>query len=519
MLQVSGSLKVTKFGAKGDGATNDQPSIQAAIDYSISTGSPFNPVYLPAGNYFIESEIDRSGTGVYVDIHGDGRRNTIITANAVMDSMIKLSVAGNITGRTTVKDVTLRCASLAAYGINAQDMRYWTLTNTGITGATTACIITGNWLTRILNNSFEDSPTGVLVKGIDTNVTATNNLIVENNSFTTCEVGLEAFYYVNDLNILGNAFDLCDKAGIYIAKGEQGLTIENNYFRRGGVTFLDVETSAGVFVNRLAAIVLGFNYTTTAHTFVGAVENNFFANCNASRFIDVWNIEYCTVDNNKVHGTYATLALVEVKGLGCPTTTCRLLSVVGGYNTTAVNKLIALNGDSQRDSHCNIHADNYSKAPTSRALFAVNNPASIGAWANNTNVVASNYKDSYENYLFDAVTAGTRVDTDLDIVLDAGHPLLGRYLRIHYLTKGDGVANSGVWSYIYVDGVEQWSSSQTSLAYSERGRGSVVYVPPTATTVRIRLRNVSTTVNANIYGFCVCDAGIPLNAVPIKRPY
>src|SRR6202171_1684931 len=50
----SSTVSVKGFGAKGDGVTNDQPAIQAAIESLAATGGT---VYVPAGDYRLRGSI------------------------------------------------------------------------------------------------------------------------------------------------------------------------------------------------------------------------------------------------------------------------------------------------------------------------------------------------------------------------------------------------------------------------------------------------------------------------------
>jgi hypothetical protein len=70
----NGPLNVKWFGAKGDGVTDDQWSIQAAIDYSIYTDTTIKQVYIPSGEYVIGKTIHLGYGKAYhsVSLMGDG---------------------------------------------------------------------------------------------------------------------------------------------------------------------------------------------------------------------------------------------------------------------------------------------------------------------------------------------------------------------------------------------------------------------------------------------------------------
>ena len=74
--KLSDFISVKDFGAVGNGLTNDQPAIQAAINYAGSIGG--GTVYMPAGLYRIDSSISWSYNGVY--LRGDGEGATALKA-------------------------------------------------------------------------------------------------------------------------------------------------------------------------------------------------------------------------------------------------------------------------------------------------------------------------------------------------------------------------------------------------------------------------------------------------------
>ena len=70
----TGALNVRWFGATGAGAADDQPAIQAAINYVAGRGG--GTVYIPPGVYRVNSAIQINGSGVR--LVGDNRANTFI---------------------------------------------------------------------------------------------------------------------------------------------------------------------------------------------------------------------------------------------------------------------------------------------------------------------------------------------------------------------------------------------------------------------------------------------------------
>jgi len=520
-------INVKDYGAKGDGSTDDASAIQAAIDAAIAGGEPYTPVYLPAGNYQVSTGIDRSGNGVYVDIFGDGQRSTIITATASMDSVIKLAVDGNITRATTIRDMTIRCASLANYGIDAQYMRYWTLQNVEVSNALTAGIIAGNWLTRILNNKTENCAIGLLIDGIPANSSAANNFTVYFNDFDTCPIGIKVADKSNDITIQSNAFDNCEDCGIFVQNGARDINIHSNYFEKCGKTgsgiSIPVDLTPANDITRAAAIICSHDPSAVVSTTTsGTIQDNLFADCNASRYIVLANVFDLVIQHNKVHDAYTVTDFAEIVGPGCQSTNCMRCEITGAYETSVVtNSIVKLNGNDPEDSHCNMVIDNKNKDGTDpRPMFACNDPkkASSG-WLGTTTINETVFQGGFAEFEYDAVADGSSLQRRIEVTFSSDNPLPGRYLRVHFMTKGV-TTTSGVRIRIFVDGSEigDFSRTASSSAYIASGRGATFFIPSSATSMEIRTQSISGSANGKMTGFCVCDAGIDLNDTPIKRP-
>ncbi len=517
-------INVLDYGAKGDGATDDFAAIQAAVDAAIAGGEPFSPVYFPTGNYFVSQEIDRSGTGVYVDLYGDGQRNTIITATAVMDSVIKLSTTGNIARSTTIRDMTIRCNSKANYGVDAKNMRYWTMQNIEVTNALVAGVILGNWVTRFLNNKLESCAIGVLVDGIAASSSAANNLSIYFNDFDSCPIGLKVQNKSNDITIQSNAFDACADCGIFINHGGRDINITSNYFEscgNGTGISIPIDTTPTNNITRAAAIIASYDPSATVGTALnGTIQDNIFANCNSSRYIVLSNVLDVLIQENKIHDSYTVVDFVELVAIACGSTTCARCEITGVYPSTIVtNSLVKLNGNDPEDSHSNLVIDNKDKdGGQTRAMFSWNDPKSAVNWAGATTINETQYQGCLAEFEYDAIADGSNVVRSLSVTFSADNPLLGRYLRTQFMTKGSSTT-TGVWVQIFIDGVEQidFQRSSSSSTYVESARASVIYVPTTATNMEIRTRALSSSANAKMTGFCVCDAAIGIAETPIKR--
>ena len=91
---AAGYIDVRKFGAVGDGVTDDTDAIQAAIDYAYALGG--GTVFFPNGTYLVSKKRTYSClvTYAYVELLGTGRRNSGAT-NLGGSSTLVLAPAQN----------------------------------------------------------------------------------------------------------------------------------------------------------------------------------------------------------------------------------------------------------------------------------------------------------------------------------------------------------------------------------------------------------------------------------------
>jgi hypothetical protein len=522
----SGDLSVDWFGAKGDNntlsASSNVTAIQAALDYAFSLSDPFPVVFFGHGRYYINGILDRSGNGNYVDIKGMGRRNTSIYATgSTFNSIFNLAESGEVTGRTNITDMTIDCNSVANYAIDAEYMRYWTLENTEIRNAIIAGAWVGNWVVRIINNTFEGCPIGLYIKPLPTNPTAANNLIIEKNSITDCPIGLEVDNFVNDIVISQNSFDVCEDAGIYLKYGGRKVDIKDNYFERAGRglsgngTGVTVTTGASTSEDIAGAIVIGYDYTALVNSlWSGSIVDNFFANVNTDQAIVLYNVEDGRIEHNSFSELYSVSKLVNLRQEGCSSSLGKKLVIKGAYSSGTVSQLVELNGTDPEANHHNLVIDNQSTSSTNLPKFYANDPTA-SSFSGSTTINTANY-GGFKEFEYDAVAdAGTPDKTLLiDFTTLADHPLLGRYVRVHYATKGSS-SSTAIRCRISVSGSTILDIQGGSTTYEERGRGMTVYIPSNATSFEIRTDALSSSNNSKVIGFCVCDASYDIHEVPI----
>lgn len=513
------TVNVFMYGATGDGVTDDTAAIQAAINFCFSSGSPFPKLHIPSGNYLVTGELDRSGNGNYTDIVGDGQRNTIITvsgAASVFNSVLLLANPADIAGRTTVSDLTIDCNNRANYGIDAQSMRSWTLANVEIRNAVVAGGIGGNWSTDILNNRFSDNPIGWFNKNIVSNPSATNGSSFKFNYVVDCPVGFQSDALFNDKSITDNVFDTCVDAGIWIKEGARKCLIDDNYFESCGTGTGVTVDIAGPSTETIAApVVLAYNPSTTSATFNGSVDKNYFVTCNTSRLVAAYNIGGLSVLGNKVLSTESYSSFVELREEGVSNSNGGGGLQIAGYYP-GITKLVELNGLSKQDNHCNLEIDHKQTAAATVPKAVLNNPTRSD-WSGSTTINEAFY-GGFKEFEFDVVADGSSVDKvfSVDFTLLTDHPLLGRYVRLHYQTKGTST-NTGVRCRVSISGVTEVDIQRSGTSYVEAGRGITLYIPSSATSFEVRLDGLSNSQNAKMIGFCVCDASIPVAEIPLAH--
>jgi hypothetical protein len=130
----SGAVTPQHFGAVADGATDDQPAIQAMVDWLVATsgdGIAGGEAWFPPGTYFVADTIT---LGTKLRFRGSGRGNTIIYRTGEYGDTFALS-----TGVLTFDDMafqhstmpTALAAAAPIANLLDDDSAHFRLTNTG----------------------------------------------------------------------------------------------------------------------------------------------------------------------------------------------------------------------------------------------------------------------------------------------------------------------------------------------------------------------------------------------------
>jgi hypothetical protein len=212
---------VRAYGAKGDGVTNDQPAIQAAIDFVYATYGG-GVVFVPPGTYNVGTTLTVKG-GVTMQgasrqdsqIRGDAQDATVLLfdASCLYASARDLLIAGYNSSLATTPAVQI----VSQNSVTLRDCYCldgsWGLVTNGVDGVVDNCFIAGytgcvqstgaNWYTRVKLDTFQGSPT----YGFQQNKAPGGALSAENH-FVLCDLsgGFTWAVQVNDGTVSPRAF-------------------------------------------------------------------------------------------------------------------------------------------------------------------------------------------------------------------------------------------------------------------------------------------------------------------------
>jgi hypothetical protein len=229
-FQIFGPINVRWYGAKGDGANDDAPASQAAIN-AFSSGATFS---FPRGTYKLGSALTYYGHSRFI---GDGAENTVITTTAA----ITMFAAKSATNYVTFEGFTFSLNGSSCVG--AVDLSY--VTNAIVrdshfqnlagfygfgvkvlSGSTSSLV--GYWA-QITGNGFNsldkciDAPDGDATWG------GGNDAYIAFNTFTNqYNYGIYLGLHVSDCYILANDFAGAQYCEIYV--GWFGTKISMNKF-------------------------------------------------------------------------------------------------------------------------------------------------------------------------------------------------------------------------------------------------------------------------------------------------
>ncbi len=222
--QIPAFFNVRDFGAAGNGSTNDQPAIQAAISAATTAGG--GTVYFPPGTYQLTSRIQRP-TGV--TLRGAGVPATTVRGASLADAVIGVAdpsfAASPIYRAGGVEEMLISNTSEAAAGGIGID--FAKCFDAVIRNVTIEHVETGIWLR---NSAYWNHLENVRVAVVDIGVLVTDNAnenTLQACHVLSCEVGYRVVATANG-GVSNTMFNHCAVEG-FLTGDELGYDIDSSF--------------------------------------------------------------------------------------------------------------------------------------------------------------------------------------------------------------------------------------------------------------------------------------------------
>lgn len=206
-LKLAETVSVLDFGAVGDGLTDNTSSIQAAINYGISSGKA---IFIPAGTYLLDGTLT-GGANLY--LFGEGVGLTILKKKSATTGHIL-----DIYGTSNKSNIEI---SHIEFQVNGIDSGIWSEYVTNF---------------YIHDCAFSDIPYWGIAVGVQNGADATirnSNVLIERCTFTNITVTYEGILIFNsqDVTIRDCRFVTgTTSIGIGIYQNVERITVDNCYF-------------------------------------------------------------------------------------------------------------------------------------------------------------------------------------------------------------------------------------------------------------------------------------------------
>lgn len=189
--QSRGTFDVTSFGAKGDGATDNQQAITAAAAAAVANGG--GVVYFPAGRYFHSGVLD-FGSGVVVE--GAGAAAIVQGTNYSNAALRFLGASGcGVFSLTVASDATTRLSNYESADIFLDGASNCTISGIRVDGSASAGMV--------IHNSTYVTATGnevrnTMADGIHTVGGSQQVLVTANQAWNTGDDSFSAVAYATE---------------------------------------------------------------------------------------------------------------------------------------------------------------------------------------------------------------------------------------------------------------------------------------------------------------------------------
>ena len=258
-----GAVNVRWFGAKGDNATDDAASIQAAVDFLASTGGE---LYFPTGRYVCEAAVLLPVTDYLLTFTGDSYRTSVLVSNIVSASATALLRGDGVIGtRCYFSARNIGLEGDGAANVHGLFLQYGTpfseLSDLFISG-----FIDGIRLANIYRMNLRNIHS----------IQNVNNVVVGMNLAGAGAV-------CNAISIIGGRQDSASGKGIYI-NGCRNITITGGDVENCGTHGLHAEYVFGLTVNSLYSEASLVTHNTVAHYLLENCRGVTMNACNVSNW-------------------------------------------------------------------------------------------------------------------------------------------------------------------------------------------------------------------------------------------
>lgn len=229
-------LNVKRYGAAGDGVTDDYTAIQSAID-AVSTGATTNALYFPPGQYVISQGLSVTEP---ITLYGDNMTGKFDNTGIVVGAQIVYTgtnIALNCqTYRVNIRNLRLTSTANAYIGLKMKgEESYISGLNVGTTPGQGFQI--GIYAENASISTFRDcilSCNTVAGMMLDTITGACSSIELDRMHFYRSPIGLH-LTVSSDIRLTGAWFEACQK-GIYVNNDSaqnmilQNVTITGNHY-------------------------------------------------------------------------------------------------------------------------------------------------------------------------------------------------------------------------------------------------------------------------------------------------